>query len=241
MLMASMKSATVELRAAQWIYITGSAIDDVKLRLAAPLSVHGKVVMERPEGIPATKAPTVFLSPYSGRSPHRAYTMGPRAGPDADGNFDLLNVYPGAYRIRTQGQAPPPYYLDSIRVGEVEATMSEVELFAGAASITVAYKINGGRVTGTVQNCASGVVALVPQNPALWLPGFVQTATCDAGGLYGFAAVRPGEYYVPAFVGIGPLPLNAMSDDGLLDRASRVTVRAGENLQLDLKVTARPE
>jgi hypothetical protein len=54
-LMAYVESATVELRATQWIDITGSA-NDVKLRLAAPFTLHGKVVMVRPDGMPPIKA-----------------------------------------------------------------------------------------------------------------------------------------------------------------------------------------
>jgi hypothetical protein len=241
-LTAYVESANVELRAAQWIDITGSPINDVKLRLATPFTVHGKVVMERSEGRRAFKAPTVFLSPRDGQRLHKVYTMGPRADPDAAGNFDLAGVYPGAYLVHVQGQAPTPFYLDSIRVGEVDATVAEVELSSGTMPITLVYKINGGTVRGTVDNCTSGSVALVPQNPALRQPIFLRRAECDPGGHYGFEAVRPGDYYVVAFAGTGPLLLlEAIEDVGLLAQASTVTVRAGENSQLDLRATARPE
>jgi hypothetical protein len=164
-----------------------------------------------------------------------------RADPDADGNFDLRGVYPGAYRILAQGQPPMPFYLDSIGVGDVDATMAEVELSSGAVPITLVYRVNGGTVRGTVENCTSGSVALVPQNSALRQPTFVRWATCDIGGHYGFVAVRPGDYYVLAFAGTGPLALNVIADGGLLDQASTVNVRTGENSQLDLRATVAPQ
>jgi hypothetical protein len=238
-LLAYVQSGLVELKATQWIDITGSA-NDVKLRLAAPFTVQGKVVTVRPDGTQATKAPMVFLSPHqSSQILHNPMAL--RAAPDAEGNFELQGVYPGVYRIHVQGQPPGPFYLDSIRVGEVDATMAEVELASGAVPITLVYRVNGGTLRGAVESCTSGSVALVPQNPALRQPAFLRWAGCDAGGHYDFAAVRPGEYYVVAFAGTSPLSLNAVLEGGPLDQAGRVNVRAGENSQLDLKATVLPE
>jgi len=158
------------------------------------------------------------------------------ARPDAGGNFSLQNVYPGSYRIVPMPPPPLPYYLDAVRVGETDLGGQEVELSSEAVSVTVEYKTNGGAVGGTVEKCASGPVLLVPQDTSRQWLGFLRAARCDSNDRYGIAGVRPGEYYALAFAGDGPLP---ELDRGLLNQASKVTVRAGEASWADLRAISR--
>jgi len=156
--------------------------------------------------------------------------------PDAKGDFQIQNVYPGPYQILS-GPSPPQYYLDSIRIGGRDALESGVEILPGAQPLTVVYKPGGGAVRGTVENCAAGTVRLLPRDKAMRRPGFLLFASCDSNDRYAIAAVRPGDYYAIAIAGDSPTRWYAAmwDDDGLVNNASTVTVRAGENSSADLR------
>ena len=228
---ARTSSGDVGLRGAQWIEMRGHEVERLQLRLSPPFTVPLKVVLESPKGIPAPKPSGARLTPHS--------AAGTRSGAsviqsrlDQDGGLQLVNVYPGGYRISAYASAP--YYVDAIRVGEVEITTPEVQI-SGPIPITLVYKINGGTVRGTVEKCASGTVWLVPEEPARRDSDFFRSATCDAHDRYEIGALRPGEYYAVALsYNDGP------PDDALLHAARRVTVRSGEPSTADLRLTARP-
>ena len=94
------------------------------------------------------------------------------------------------------------------------------------------YRSDGGTVRGTVENCHSSQVLLVPQDSP-GLPLF--TATCSSDCHFEIGSVRPGDYAAVATPTIRPW-LDFL-DPNLLRTASRVTVRAGETTQADLRVT----
>jgi hypothetical protein len=157
------------------------------------------------------------------------------ARPDEAGNFTLPDVHPGTYRIIPLPSPPPAYYLDAVRLGDVDVAASEVEIMSGAPPITIVYKPNGGTVRGTAEKCGSGRVWLVPQDAARQWLGFLRVAHCDANDRYEFTAVRPGDYYALALPSDGPLP---GLDLALFAQAAKVTVRAGESTSADLRVIA---
>jgi hypothetical protein len=233
-----------KLRAGQWLEIAGHEREGLKLQLNAPFTVRGKVVMEAPQGMAAPRFTRfVTLAPVDRRPGFRLPNPPPHNSPDADGNFSLENVYPGVYQIRAL--PPPAYYLDAVRFGDSEMASPEVELSSGAAPITLVFKTNGGTVRGTVEQCASGGVVLVPQDPAMRWPDLIREARCDGApsgpGRYEITAVRPGEYYVLALAGDGSTPFwTPKWDDGLLSQAGKVTVRAGEASSADLRAIAQP-
>ncbi len=240
----------VKLRASQWFEMAGHQIEGVKLRLAAPFALRGKVLVEAPDGAPAPRVPGVILSPHVGRSFREvlpdngiltaAAPGSPNARPDAAGDFTFPAVYPGTYRI-LPSNPPPGYYLDSIRLGESEPSTPEVEISSGAAWLTLVYKANGGAVRGAVENCASGGVVLVPQDPAMRRPGFLHSHACNANSHYSLDALRPGNYYVVALSGNTLNPwYRVRVDNTLLDQASSVTIRAGETTSLDLRASPPP-
>ena len=153
-----------------------------------------------------------------------------------------------------------------MRLGGVTMPAPEVELSFGPVDISLVYKTGGGTVRGVVEKCASGGVLLVQQDLLMRLPGFVRNAICDSNDRYEITAVRPGEYYALAFSQVwrpkfdtgsfsmpreyfavfmfsdhGSTPAWAPKfDDGLLNQASRITVRAGEVSSADLHPVARP-
>jgi hypothetical protein len=214
-------------------------MEGVKLQLNAPFTVRGRVVIETPKGWAAPKPPLVRLMPVS-RGSRSFLDSELLARADAEGNFSLERVYPGAYQL--DAPEPSEYYLDAVRLGDAEIAAPEVELSSGAAPIALVYRTNGGTVRGTVPKCASGGVVLVPQDPAMRWPGFIHSGRCDSNDRYEITAVRPGEYYALA----SPLDRSSPSwapkfDDGLLNQASRITVRAGEAPSADLREIPQPE
>jgi len=170
----------------------------------------------------------------------------PDARPDPAGEFSVPNVYPGAYRVLPHN-APPGYFLDSIRLGDAEVTAPEVEISVPGISLTLVYKTNGGAVRGSVENCASGGIVVVPQDPVLRRPGFLRSMACGGGmaiagtapgssGPYEVDALRPGDYYILAISGGGPTPWYRIRlDDALLSQAAKVTIRPGETSSADLR------
>ncbi|HXB75407.1 MAG TPA: carboxypeptidase-like regulatory domain-containing protein [Candidatus Acidoferrales bacterium] len=230
----------VKLRATEWIEVSRHDLENVKLRLVAPLTLRGKVVMEVPKDAPAPRLGPLILSLAGGRTRGEGdlgFIAAVSANPDAKGDFIVQNAYPGVYRLGPLFQpVPPPYYLDSVQVGGANLAVQEVEVSSDAA-ITVVYKTDGGTVRGKVENCASGGVVLVPSDPALRHPGFSKSGPCDASGYYEVRAVRPGDYYALAFAGNGPV---LALDDALLNNAVKVTVRAGEASSADLRTVTRP-
>jgi hypothetical protein len=128
-----------------------------------------------------------------------------------------------------------------VRLGEAELHAPELELSSGAIPITLVYKTNGGMVRGTVDNCASGGVVLVPQDPAMRWPGLIHRVRCDSNDHYEITSVRPGEYYALAVhTDVSSRRRLPTLDDGRLDQASKVTVRAGETCSADLRAIAQP-
>jgi hypothetical protein len=226
------------LWAAQWVKLKAHDLENLELRPAAPFAIQGKIVMEVPEGAPAPQPPSVMLAFNSGAAGLADKPAGTflTATPDAKGDFQIQNVYRGAYQI-LPGLSPPQYYLDSIRIGGHDALESGVEILSGAQPMTVAYKLGGGTVRGTVEKCAGGTVRLLPHDKAMWRQGLVLFAPCDSNDRYAIAAVRPGEYYTLAIAGDSPTPWYATmwDDDDLVNNASTVTVRAGENSSADLR------
>jgi hypothetical protein len=251
----------LKLRALRWVEMAGHNLENLDLRLAAPFSVQGRVVMEAKgdeskDGATAPEPPR--LIPHAGRirrdSGAASWMFQPEtmarprfrtllfdqdgavaADTNRDGNFAFKSVYADSYRIAPSA-APAGYYLDSVRVGEINAAASEVQFSPGALPITVEYKTGGGEVRGAVEKCALGAVLLIPADDNMQWFGFLHSVRCDAKDRYEIGAVRPGEYYALAFAGPDSSP---SLDAGVLQQARSITVKAAETVTVDL--SAIPE
>jgi len=238
----------VRLWAAESAQMADRDLEKVVLRLAAPFSIQGKVIMEAPDGQAAPKPPAVGLE-YTvisaGFFDSALFFSVPSAGggflnvtPDGKGDLTFKNIYPGEYTI-IPGSAPPAYYLDSIRLGGADALGSNVQIFSGAAPITVTYKLNGGTVRGTVEDCAHGIVMLIPQDPAHRRDRFVRQTNCSENGRFEILAVRPGDYYAFAVAKDDPIVRSFELDQTMTNQSIRVTVRANEATLADCRFITR--
>ena len=231
-----------KLRATEWIEVTKHDLENVQLRLSAPLTLRGKAVVEaagetgkaRPDMGP------MILAMRRGRGEDLGDLPGMGSlpvMPDSRGEILVEGAYPGVYRLGSLLQPPPaPYYLDAVRVGGADLTTQDVEIRSDA-SISMVYKADGGSVRGTAENCASGGVLLVPADPSMRKRGFSRAGACDDRDRYEVKGLRPGEYYALGFAGTGPV---VAVDDGLLNQAVKVTVKAGEGSTADVRVVTRP-
>jgi hypothetical protein len=237
---AQAQKGSVKLRATEWVDVGKHDVENVKLRLVPPLTIREKLVMPASKDAPAPLPEPLMLSLRGGRG-SREDEPGPGAvalaEPDVKGEMIVQDAYPGVYRLGPLFPQPrSPYYLDAVRIGDMDLTMQEAEI-AFDAVITVVYKTDGGSVHGKAENCASGGVVLVPSEPARRRPVFTRSGACDSNGNYEVDAVRPGDYYALAFAGNGPVP---RLDDFLLNQAVKVSVRAGEASSADLGTITKP-
>ena len=227
------------LRATEWVEVMRHDLENVKLRLAPPLTVRGKLVVEAPKDAPLLRPSPLMLSLRGGRTRRQGELVGGGTvivNPDAKDEIAVQNLYPGVYGLGPLLQAPaPPYYLDAILAGGADLTMQDAEI-SSDVTIALVYKTDGGSVVGKAENCALGGVVLAPRDPARRAL-FSRSGPCDASGHYEVRAVRPGEYYALAFAGNGPV---LVLDDALLNAAVKVTVRAGEASVADVKTVTRP-
>jgi hypothetical protein len=220
-------------QATQTVEVKGRDLENVKLQLALPFSIQGKVVMEVPEGATAPKAPQVLATSMPGGS---SFLQG---NPDGKGDFTIKNLYPGTYKI-DPGVAPALYYLDSLRFGNMDVPESGVQILSGGQPLIVTYKRNGGSVRGTIEDCAAGTVFLVPQDPALRRDGFISRTRCDQNDRFEILAVRPGEYYGIAVAPDSPVRVSPMNlDQNLINQAARVSVRSNEATEAEIRLVKR--
>jgi hypothetical protein len=231
-----------KLRVIEWFEVSGRDVKDLKPRLSAPFTAHGRIVIEKVEGRETPKPPSISLQPLVRWVYPNAFGT-----PDTDGNFGVERVYPGPYQFLAT--EPPGYYLDAVRIGGVDISAPAIDMAAGVPLLFV-FKTNGGSVRGSAEKCERGTVALIPRDEAKRWRGFLRTARCDSADRYDIGVVRPGEYYVVAFAGdeIAALRVNRLTMDGniapllpedILSRAPVVTVKAGETATADVRPAQR--
>jgi hypothetical protein len=220
--------------ASREVEIVDKGIDEMEIRLSEPFTLNVRIVRDPPPAnLRAKTEVRVFLRGL-GNSDVREGSI------DDKGEFSMTRVMEGRYRIVPllgDVSSMHAYYLASIRMAEREVLGEALELTAASPPITILYKADGGGVRGAVEDCGSARVILVPQERALQGFGdFVRNGTCDAGGRFEIANMRPGEYYAYAFDQQPPVQDLA---ELLVSQAARVTVRSGEFSGVSLRVTRR--
>ncbi|HXF25632.1 MAG TPA: carboxypeptidase regulatory-like domain-containing protein [Bryobacteraceae bacterium] len=157
----------------------------------------------------------------------------------------------GAFKIELQPgltydaylrNAPAGFYIDSVRVGNVERLNSGVRIDGGARAADLQIELaEGARVSGRVaidgESAASGAqVALIPDPPDGRYQSFA-TAVADAYGGFDFDGVAPGRYIVTAWADHPPCDIynpQSIPACGKVGTTVNVTGRGDYNVQLPL-------
>ncbi len=234
---AETEDGNPKLRASSVVQVTGYDLDQLDLRLMPPFALTGSVALVPAEGAKAEqKAVAIFLKPLVAGSEGLSQTT-----TDSNGNFRINNVYPGKYKIVAVSPGPP-YFLNSVRVGNRELLGQYVELLSGTLPVEIQFESEGGGVRGMVEDCGSGTVVLAPQDGSLQEPQFVQTTRCGDLGRFQIANVRPGDYYAFAFDQWGgAAELLSGLDQSLVNKALRVRVERGAFGNVVLRITSRDQ
>jgi len=224
-----------KLRASAVFQVMGHDLDRLDLRLTVPFAVTGSVTLLPVESAkPDRKAIGIFLQPLVAGSEGLGQTTA-----DSNGNFRINNVYPGKYKIVAVSPGPP-FFLNSVRMGNRELLGQYVDLISGALPVEIKFESEGGGVRGMVEDCGSATVVLAPQDSALQEPQFVQTTRCGDQGRFQIANVRPGDYYAFAFDQWGgAAELLSGLDQSLVNKAVRVRVERGALSNVALRITSR--
>ena len=223
------------LRAGTRIEVLGHDADNIKLCLSPSFTVRGRIAIDTPQGAKAVAVPALTLDPLS--------SMASTASkPDGDTNFTFEEVYPGPHTLRAPFQIADLYYLDAVYWGSdpwPSTGASPVQILSGSSAVTVVYKMDGGAIRGTAENCKSGGVFLVAHDHG-WIVG----GKCDAQDHYEINAVRPGDYLVVAAQGASwssTPPINLVMVRDVLSKATSATVKAGQVTTVDLQAISRDE
>jgi hypothetical protein len=216
---------TVNLRAERNIEMNGHDVDGVQVHLEEPFAIHGRVIVEVPDG----SSPPHLSAVQIGNQ---------RREPDSNGEFTAGDLYPGPYAILPE-PAPAGYYLDSIRLGDTVPASIGVQLLSGSQTLTLTYKRGGGTVHGAVDSCDGGSVVLVPVDATLRLPGLIRQSSCLLEGKFEIPSVRPGQYYafaLPRGEHFGPFEDN---DDDAIRQSTLVTVVDKETITAEVRLIKR--
>jgi len=139
-------------------------LDDVTVRLAAPFALQAFV---EPRGL--GESPAIELYPTDAPRTEAAFSRA-----DSGGRVQFPTVYPGRYTINVDATIPD-HYLDSVLVGEQDVLGKEVTLAEGGPPIHIVFKPNPAGLRGTVENCGSTSILLLPQDEGLWIPAASRT------------------------------------------------------------------
>ncbi len=182
----------VELRGFATVAVGGHDVEDLAVRVAPPVAVSGEIELNGQPGHECEGK--AILAPVDG--------LGERADAEFSGSgIRFERVYPGRYRLIVEpGWKWGRHYLDSVRLGERDITLDELAVVPGMTPFRVALRTGGGRVRGTVENGAEGLVVLMPQEERLRFRPFIVVSAIE-GGTFALDNVRPGDYYAFALRG----------------------------------------
>lgn len=226
---------SVAPRAARWVTIKGEDLVDVQLRPEESFPVRGKIILQVPDGAKPPALPLLMMAMNARRGDPPGESFFAELHPDANGDFSMDHVFPGAYQPLALIQVP--FYLDSIRLGDNEALTHDAVIASPEQQLTITYKWNVGTIRGTVKDCNAGRVILIPQEVALRRREFIRVGTCNQGDQFELPALRPGDYYAIAISGDSAMPWYALKiDESLFKQGNTVTVQEGQTANVEFRL-----
>jgi hypothetical protein len=185
-LRADWQRGDVKLRGFAKVAVGGHDIEDFAVYVAPPVAVSGEIELDGKPGHACEGE--AILAPVDGQ--------GERAHTDfSENGIRFERVYPGRYRlIVLPGWTSRRHYLESVRLGERDITLDELEVVSGMMPFRVVLRTGGGRLRGTVENGNGGLVVLVPLEEQLRFRPFIVVAFLE-GWTFALDNIRPGNYY----------------------------------------------
>jgi hypothetical protein len=191
-LRADWQRGDVKLRGFAKVAVGGHDMEDLAVQVAPPVAVPGEIELD---GQPGHRCEgEVILTPVDGQgeSAHTDFS---------EDGIRFESVYPGRYRlIVLPGWTSGRHYLESVRLGERDITLDELEVVPGMMPFRVVLRTGGGRLRGAVENGNGGLAVLVPQEEQARFRPFIVVAFFD-GGTFALDNIRPGNYYAFALRG----------------------------------------
>ena len=193
MLAADLFDQTNRQTARMPIEVGSSSIEGLNLVMGPAAVLQGRIRVDGDGPYPAGNI-RVFLQSADGSA-----GMGTGyANVKPDGTFTIQNLSNDVY-LPTLSGLPEDYYVQSIRLGDVDATEAPIDLSAGAVSrLEIVLGMGTAQVEGTVtkaqEPAAGGVIVLVPDGRRRGFARFYKTATADQNGHFLMKGITPGEY-----------------------------------------------
>ena len=233
---------SLDLRAVADVTIAEKDIDDLKLRLAEPFEIQEKVFRETKDGLEPYTESTPTLISEDGQQPAMIR--------NGDGSIAIGPLYPGAYTFGERAvvvlsaagtTATNPYYLDSLRLGDEEISLTQkVELKAGADPLTAIYRARTGAIRAML-NCDSAVVIGLPLNPQR-TRRILRMPVAGGGQTVEVSAIPPGVYSMFAVRQLaGALFPNFGIDSLQMQNGTSITVKSNETASVQLRCQEIPE
>jgi hypothetical protein len=226
------------------VSVVGGDVEGLNVATSAAGVVTGRVVVEGNAPLPSPLSKmTVRSLPVERDTAVNFGSIPDNGRVKDDGTFELKSVA-GSVRL-TVSPLADGWAIRQIDQNGRDYTTQPFET-AGQTmdGFTIVLTNRFAAISGTLRDSKGNVVPqgtaiLFPDESSLWVEDLrsIRTARVDQSGVFTIKGVRPGTYYGIAAVGVSN---NQWNDpeylDSLRQDAQRVTVKEGEDQQLDLVV-----
>ncbi|MEO8100502.1 MAG: carboxypeptidase regulatory-like domain-containing protein [Acidobacteriota bacterium] len=193
---------TNRLSARLSVDVSSGDLKSLRVRLAPPLEVTGKVVPDKTDStINYSNIRLNFTSSTPAGQGGRGGGGQPRIDLAADGKF-ATTLDSDTYTVEIAG-APAGYYLKAVKLSGREAPDNRVDLTFSGAVLEVVLANDSGSITGKVEKSngdpvQSARVTVVPANNST-RRDLYKSATSGADGTFTLSSLPPGSYRLYAW------------------------------------------
>lgn len=182
--------------------VHSNEIDNIKVSLYPAADLVGRVSVRSSGPVPDLTKVLVLLQPR--RNSIRGLASG-SSRTDGAGNIRIQSVLPDEYRVAL-GAVPPGYYVESVRLDNVDVRERPVFILPTASTLEVTLAGPASSVNGKVLTeqgelpVEPTIVVLIPLQSTSEYPALsITTGLAQRGGDFNFPNVAPGPYRLLAF------------------------------------------